>query len=552
MNRDEQFQLFKEFIEKCTANANSVKNYSDFKRINECLQQLFPERPNVSILDFDDSQDFENVVNKLDKLESYIDFNSKGKNQYSTTVNWYRRFLNAKKLFSKKYEPISFENKTQGFPLQQIFYGAPGTGKSYKVKSEKLAGVPEENIFRTTFHPDYDYASFVGCYKPTKNPMQVLFDFEQMVPVFKKYMEDGVANGIARTTLATKFGYEYHNSLVVIDKGKEHTLNDIFVAAGQANSNGDTNMRAGIAAYESFAENNSSITYSFIPQVFTKAYIKAWEIIAKDEKVMAKVKKEDGTETEQEIFKPVYLVIEEINRGNCAQIFGDIFQLLDRNESGYSEYPIDIDEDLKNYLVQELGADSEGVKDGKLCLPPNLNLLATMNTSDQSLFPMDSAFKRRWDWEFVPIRYTAAEAKDGKDNFHTFTITIGDKDKGNVSTYLWTDFLQKVNAKILSVTDSEDKQMGEYFIKKSINQNEFINKVMYYLWSEVGKDMYNTTNALFTLPEDYKDKDGKAQNQFSFNELFKDNAIELLIGFMKKLEVKSEEEKAEATEAGEE
>ena len=342
-------------------------------------------------------------------------------------------------------------------PLQQIFYGAPGTGKSHKVK-EVTETLPKSDVFRTTFHPDYDYASFVGCYKPTKE--------------------------------------------------------------------------------------DDKITYFFIPQVFTKAYIEAWKIIAKDEKVTVKVKKEDGTETEQETLKPVYLVIEEINRGNCAQIFGDLFQLLDRNENGYSEYPIDIDEDLKNYLVQELGADSEGIKDGKLCLPPNLNLLATMNTSDQSLFPMDSAFKRRWDWEFVPIRYSADEAKNDKDNFHTFTITIGDKDKGNVSTYLWTDFLKNVNAKILSVTDSEDKQMGEYFIKKSVDQKTFINKVMYYLWSEVGKDMFGSTKPFFELPEKTEDGKDAEKKQFSFNELFKGNAIELLQGFMKKLEVKSEEEKA--------
>lgn len=183
------------------------------------------------------------------------------------------------------------------------------------------------------------------------------------------------------------------------------------------------------------------------------------------------------------------------------------------------------------------------IKNGKLCLPPNLNLLATMNTSDQSLFPMDSAFKRRWDWEFVPIRYSKDEAKNDKDNFHTFTITIGDKDKGNVSAYLWTDFLEKVNAKILSVTDSEDKQMGEYFIKKSVDHKTFINKVMYYLWSEVGKDMYGSTNPFFV--QKTKNENGQdVENQFSFNDLFKGNATELLQGFMKKLEVKSEEEKA--------
>lgn len=319
------------------------------------------------------------------------------------------------------------------FPLQTIYYGAPGTGKSYKVKSEKLQGVAEENIFRTTFHPDYDYASFVGCYKPKKE--------------------------------------------------------------------------------------GEKITYSFVPQVFTNAYVKAWNEMKNEEQ------------------KPVYLVIEEINRGNCAQIFGDLFQLLDRGDNGKSEYPVDADEDLMDYLIQKLGEDSEGIKDGKLCLPPNLNILATMNTSDQSLFPMDSAFKRRWEWEYVPIRYTEAEAKDVNDNFHTFKITIGS------NTYKWVKFLAKVNEKILAATYSEDKQMGEYFIKKDIDEKTFINKVMYYLWSEVGKDLYNTPNAFFTLPQDFKDKDGKSNPEFSFNELFKDKATELLVGFMKKLQVKSEEEK---------
>ena len=343
----------------------------------------------------------------------------------------------------------------KNLPLQTIFYGAPGTGKSYKVKSEKLAGVPEENIFRTTFHPDYDYASFVGCYKPTKE--------------------------------------------------------------------------------------DDKITYSFIPQVFTKAYIKAWE------------------ETKQENPQPVYLVIEEINRGNCAQIFGDIFQLLDRGDAGFSTYPIVPDADITRELKKVFdsldlssvenvinGIFSENYPNGivekikcgeLLVLPPNLNLLATMNTSDQSLFPMDSAFKRRWDWEFVPIRYSKDEAKDEKDNFHTFEIEIGDE------KYKWTDFLEKVNAKILSVTDSEDKQMGEYFIKKSVDHKTFINKVMYYLWSEVGKDMYGSTNPFFV--QKTENENGQdAENQFSFNDLFKGNATELLQGFMKKLEVKSEEEKA--------
>ncbi len=451
------------------------------------------------------------------------DFDKKGGKMYSAGINAFAHFVSNLNLFQRHIEK-GHENKqlvwpkhSVNLPPQTIFYGAPGTGKSYKVKSEKLAGVPEENIFRTTFHPDYDYASFVGCYKPTKEKTPLL-EYSQLLNVF---------DTISEPHKLCKIGFLYWESFDKINKTQ--FLKD----CGKETQSPELN--AGIDMGKNFQQNNSSITYSFIPQVFTKAYIKAWE------------------EMKQENPQPVYLVIEEINRGNCAQIFGDIFQLLDRNDAGFSTYPIvpdaDITRELKtvfasldlssveNYINGIFSENYSGgivdkIKSGELLvLPCNLNLLATMNTSDQSLFPMDSAFKRRWDWEFVPIRYSAAEAKDDKDNFHTFEIEIGDK------KYKWTDFLEKVNAKILSVTDSEDKQMGEYFIKKSVDEKTFINKVMYYLWSEVGKDMYNTTNALFTLPE------GNDKKEFSFNELFKGNTTDLLQGFMKKLEVKSEEEK---------
>ncbi len=79
--------------------------------------------------------------------------------------------------------------------------------------------------------------------------------------------------------------------------------------------------------------------------------------------------------------------------------------ILDRTKNGVSEYTIKADADLKAYLKEELGEDNLGIKDGELCLPANLYIYATMNTSDQSLFPIDSAFKRRWDWEYEPIKY---------------------------------------------------------------------------------------------------------------------------------------------------
>lgn len=318
------------------------------------------------------------------------------------------------------------------FPLQQIFYGAPGTGKSHKVK--EITGEKENedkpNVFRTTFHPDTDYASFVGCYKPIMKP--------------------------------------------VPDK------------------------------YQAVAGRDEDIAYDFVPQAFTDAYVYAYN-------------HED---------EPTYLVIEEINRGNCAQIFGDLFQLLDRNENGTSDYKIKADKDLAKYLKDgndvdgnAILANKAGIKDGKLCLPSNLYILATMNTSDQSLFPIDSAFKRRWDWEYVAIDYNEPKSS-------AFTITIGS------STFKWVDFIKEVNKKIFDLTQSEDKQMGNFFIKSSVDQKQFCSKVMFYLWNEVLKDEVENTKYFF-----YEDKGNDRPAKFTFTDLYGSRASDVLTNFMKYLKV---------------
>jgi 5-methylcytosine-specific restriction endonuclease McrBC GTP-binding regulatory subunit McrB len=142
-----------------------------------------------------------------------------------------------------------------------------------------------------------------------------------------------------------------------------------------------------------------------------------------------------------------------------------------------------------------------------LCLPPNLSLFATMNTSDQSLFPMDSAFKRRWQWQYVPIDYADAEQ---------FTLKIGDK------TYNWSNFLHTINNKIYNITESEDKQMGNRFVnphetekvsnggefgtstikEKIIDEDVFVNKVLFYLWFDIFKNEDNrNANYIFKAPD---------------------------------------------------
>lgn len=325
----------------------------------------------------------------------------------------YENFI---KMFTSLAPNVSVQASTdksnsQKGVLQQIFYGAPGTGKSHTIKEE----TKEEDVIRITFHPDTDYSSFVGAYKPTTALLPICDELGQPMKI------------------------------------------------------GSTVLH------------KEQIVYEFVAQSFLQAYVNAWKKYDKDDKQ--------------------YLVIEEINRGNCAQIFGDLFQLLDRNDYGFSDYPIKADADMKRQLQKafaglaiEQSDKINAIYEGKdivsqvlngdiLLLPNNLYIWATMNTSDQSLFPIDSAFKRRWDWTYMPISNAEKHWVIGVD--------------GN--NYDWWQFLEKINEKIDSTTNSEDKKLGYFFCKAQngiISAKAFVGKVIFYLWNDVFKD-YEFVDAIF-------------------------------------------------------
>lgn len=315
-------------------------------------------------------------------------------------------------------------------PLQQIFYGAPGTGKSDTI-FERTRNLPKEDVYRTTFHPDSDYASFVGSYKPKMNDRTVYG-----------------AQGPLRNS-----------------RGEEIS--------------------------------EPKVTYTFSPQAFTNAYIRAWQT---DE--------------------PVFLIIEEINRGNCAQIFGDLFQLLDRDENGYSKYDIVPDSDLSDYIKGKLedAAEKEGltsrIKEGKILkLPNNLFIWATMNTSDQSLFPIDSAFKRRWEWKYIKIK-KGIDKKTGAEL--DWKIKVGED-----NSYDWWEFLKAINYKIDKMTSSADKQLGYFFCladrNGEINIDTFVNKVAFYLWNDVFKDYAEDGSPLLKYK---KNEEDKSESDLTFPDFF--------------------------------
>ena len=412
---------------------------------------------------FDDIKhgDFKNPV-PLKKYNTTIYFNMdkwymKGTNKNFDTIETKLMNLN-KYIIIKKTGSSSTTNNIPNTPpqgpspkrnnLQLILYGAPGTGKSFEINKD-LEG---QIIYRTTFHPDTDYATFVGCYKPDM-------------------------------------------------------------------------------------DNNNNIIYSFIPQIFIKAYLRAWEEYINTTQTPLQQRSEKGLDITNkddvgQKFKHVYLVIEEINRGGCAQIFGDIFQLLDRDDEGWSQYVIIPDQDIIKFLKSQeaktnYNFDLKGYEDkirerysdiinnnsnkGELylSLPPNFHIWATMNTSDQSLFPMDSAFKRRWDWEYLPINPEHEKVKGLK-------ILVNNQE------YDYPGFLNKINSLIKSILKSADKQIGEFFVKskdgKPISFEDFRDKILFYLFNDVFKDNKSFREDFYpetelSLFEDLSSMDNKKQEE---------------------------------------
>lgn len=413
---------YKYFIENCSNVPKSYRNYSDFSRISKTIASI-NGIDSFDIYSITSISEFNKIWEEIELNEDFKAYNSKGGNQYSNALAMYSRFLKARNFFKSDSRDGNTTKVIENeFPLQQIYYGAPGTGKSFEI-NEITKGY---STIRTTFHPDSDYSTFVGAYKPV----------------------------MAESTV-----YGLQGEPIMVSQ------EDVKIELKEPR-----------------------ITYTYVKQAFLRAYLGAWQKYSK------------GGDT----VEPQFLVVEEINRGNCAQIFGDLFQLLDRSDNGFSTYPIEADSDLQNEikiafakggeyeLKKELDVDgavegytsnygvrlSDDIMNGRvLLLPNNLYIWATMNTSDQSLFPIDSAFKRRWDWRYVKI----------------VDAHMGWKIKcGNEYCEWWT-FVEKINARIAKETSSDDKKLGYFFCKPPkdsviITEEKFVGKVLFYLWNDVFKD----------------------------------------------------------------
>ncbi len=565
------------------------------------------------------------------------------------------------------------DGSSYGYNL--LYYGAPGTGKSFSLNEDTKG----EDVIRTTFHPDSDYTTFVGSYKPVEVSVlktQTLCDFNSQKAIQVPVVDIDGTTQITEKRITYQFIQQAFLK-AYIKAWKKHLL----YSPTEGEQSLSKSFRESGADYQIVSVDDSSLVYDKIFLMGQKAIYRRWKQLWKEgefkpqtgarpgqsaqdavvdwiynqleEKTQAgfqdgwdelikqcskdgfvenkpanqlykiTVSEEDSSvltiATEQKhkdkarinscysgqkkavgvekgikrvlqsydlpdfdsaweklksevvsstpIILPgcedVYLIIEEINRGDCAQIFGDVFQLLDRNSFGYSSYPIEADSDIQRELKKEFAdmavpivvdtlfkdedggpiyysyedengelitvSTAEAIKEGRiLVIPDNLYIYATMNTSDQSLFPMDSAFKRRWEWRYFPIM----------DEGMYFKVVLDEKHQ-----YDWWETIDALNKKIFRVSKSADKQLGYWFATpkdgtKFIDAKVFVSKVVFYLWNDVFKDYGFDSNNAFS-------------QDIQFGDFFKSNGdinVDTVIKFMDKNQIKNEKEPDEATD----
>lgn len=463
-------------------------NESDIEKISGTVNGSRNGPGNQIIIpnDYVPSKQVERIANKIgiyivavhkDKLIEYLTFYD------NRPYMGNRALVNLDELVDDTYVEREESFKTgyeSPFSRNRILFGAPGTGKSFTINRDRveLLGVGNEDDYeRVTFHPDYSYATFVGTYKP------VMVDDSAEIISFATEKEV-----LAVLTDETKSAQEKYDLLYDRFKGDGLTRLPLLLGlytdegfktrrADGSDTVGDNSVERNhgkaIRPYVNLSKPLSSkkdISYEYVPGPFMRMYVKALKNSRTDD------------------IKPFLLIIEEINRANVAAVFGDVFQLLDRGDDFVSEYPIQATEDIKKYLAKELGGNPDDYN--KIKIPDNMFIWATMNSADQGVFPMDTAFKRRWDFTYLGI-------DDNDQDLQGKYVYLADDKSQKVE---WNKLRKAINNFLAKEKINEDKQLGPYFISRSIvvpNDSEeidrdrfintFKNKVIMYLFEDAAK-----------------------------------------------------------------
>lgn len=395
-NLYKDWRIYDDFTLDCTIqtgfnSASSNANYINKSGSGINIRPIFSTSKKVIDLYIDlyNIQNYNNNENVKAICDKRYEISMLGLNDMKPNdllKNLFNDYVTIIKLLSNIKIKYRIENFDSSFERNRIIFGAPGTGKSYKL-NESIKDFAENTYERVTFHPDYTYANFVGTYKP------------------------------------------------VPDKN-----------------------------------NPKDITYKYVPGPFMRTLVKALKSI------------NDPTTLEEYKNKPYVLVIEEINRANVAAVFGEVFQLLDRDSNGESKYAINTSEDIKDYLVEEFGGQPEDFNTIKI--PNNMFIGATMNSADQGVFPIDTAFKRRWNFEYIGIN-------ENDDEISDYEIKFANK------SFKWNNLRISINNFLAKNRVNEDKLIGPFFIDIDTLKDEtkfiktFKDKVIMYLFEDAGRQLRN-------------------------------------------------------------
>ena len=481
------------------------------------------------------------------------------------------QLVNRKQYFTKddfKSNDVNHkEIKDISFPHNRIVFGAPGTGKSnlLKIKQDEYfpntnqqSQVSEEEIIRKelanignsyskSFSLGFQYHEFFKDKKPkfiretygcnaeaayiTSQGARCV-DFFNSLPDYsdseitkekvkeqlkkaeeQNYMKEAGSAAVGRKYSNYLYGKSISEICQELELVETHTqsrfiwygvqsvdytfekeTSEIIKLSERVTFHPNYSYAQFVGTYKPVQDSNDDekIKYEYVPGPFMRVYVNA-------------LKHTD---------RNFLLLIEEINRANVAAVFGDVFQLLDRDENDNSEYPIAASEDIKKYLAKN------GIHDDELKIPSNMYIWATMNSADQGVFPMDTAFKRRWEFEYIGIN-------ENEDKVKGYEIPISATKKVN-----WNELRKAINNKLITLGINEDKLLGPFFLSKSVLETAlnkgvdfvkiFESKVLMYLFEDAAKmkakQLFNVDEKKFIYSEVCKKFEEIGVKVFKFND----------------------------------
>lgn len=427
-----------------------------------------------------------NIIANLDKAKRILGGEQNHTDSNCTELTWVTNFEQ--------------ENK-ECLSRNLIYFGAPGTGKSWQLNKDKIKLLGENNELdyeRVTFHSNYSYAHFVGTYKPVMKKYKCDINLNNNQKEVLQILNNKILSAQEKyDILYEKFEGQGITRIPILlglccDDNFETKKIDGTITDNSVEKNHGKALRS-FVNLKNFYDDFSEIAYEYVPGPFIRVLVKALK----------------NARTNNP--RPFLLIIEEINRAEVAAVFGDIFQLLDRGDDNSSEYFIQTSEDLRNYLAKSdvLGGRPENYEQIKI--PDNMFIWATMNSADQGVYPMDTAFKRRWDFKYIGINEKEEEIKNN-------VVNLGDKTISKLIN--WNNLRVAINNKLSAIGINEDKLLGPYFLSNKIIgqisidpeqfKNAFKDKVIMYLFEDVAKykrdEIFNKNVVNNKCYSDIKDK----------------------------------------------